>query len=69
MLSDTHRSDCSEELVLYGLLAVIGAIPVIIAIVERVAFTADASLGLLMVGAGLVGAIAHLWQARRPPER
>ena len=68
MPSDTHRNDCREELVLYGLLAVIGAIPVIIAIVERVPFSADASLGLLMVCAGLVGAIGHLWQARRTSE-
>ena len=54
----------SEELILYGLLVLVGAIPVVIALVRRETFGVDASLGLLMVCAGAIGAIAYAWRAR-----
>lgn len=44
-----------EGIVLYGMLAAIGAIPVIIALVEEVPFGFDATLGLIMLVAGLIG--------------
>ncbi|HEU4727001.1 MAG TPA: hypothetical protein VFT22_03910 [Kofleriaceae bacterium] len=53
----------SEEPVLYGLLVLIGAIPVVIALVRRETFGVDASLGLLMVCAGAIGAIVDAWRA------
>lgn len=50
------RSTCSpEEAVLYGLLVVIGLIPILIALVTEAKFGAEASIGMLMVGAGLLG--------------
>ena len=52
-----------EELILYGLLVVIGVIPVVIALVQRASFGVDATLGLLMVCAGAIGAIAYARRA------
>lgn len=52
-----------EELILYGLLVGIGAIPVVIALVQRATFGTDATLGLLMVCAGVLGAIVHARRA------
>jgi hypothetical protein len=51
--------------ILYGLLVVIGAIPVVIALVQRAAFGVDATLGLLMVCAGAIGAIAYARRTHR----
>ena len=48
-----------EELIFYGLLVVIGAIPVVIALVQRAALGVEATLGLLMIWAGAIGAIAY----------
>ena len=53
-----------DELVIYGLLALIGAIPVAIALARRAMFGFDATLGLLMVCAGLAGVVVHLGRAR-----
>jgi hypothetical protein len=53
-----------EELIIYGLLVVIGAIPVVISLVERTVFGVEATLGLLMVCAGILGAIAFAWRGR-----
>ena len=50
----------SEELVLYVLLVVIGAIPVIVALAQQESLGADATLGLLMTAGGLFGAVAWL---------
>lgn len=52
-----------EELILYGLLVVIGAIPVVIAIIDRAVFGADATLGLLLVCVGVVGLFVHVCRA------
>jgi hypothetical protein len=58
------RDPGSEELILYGLFVLIGAIPVAIALVQRAMFGVDATLGLLMVCAGAIGAIVHVRRAR-----
>ena len=55
----------SEELVLYALLFVIGAVPTIVAIVQGTSFGIDGTLGALMMAAGLFGAIGHLRRTRR----
>ena len=55
-----------EELILYGLLVGIGAIPVVIALVQRASFGVEATLGLLMVCAGAIGMIVY---ARRTYNR
>ncbi len=58
-----------EDLVLYGLLLVIGVIPVVITLVDRAAFGFDATLGLMMVVVGIVGIVFHVLRARwRPAE-
>jgi hypothetical protein len=62
MSADRPAPPHPEELILYGLLVVIGAIPVVIALVQRAAFGFDATLGLLMVCAGAIGAIAYAWR-------
>jgi hypothetical protein len=54
----------SDEPVLYGLLVLIGAIPVAIAVVQRAMFGIDATLGVLMVCAGTIGAVGHVRRAR-----
>jgi len=58
-----------EELIVYSLLIGIGAIPVVTAIVEHTALGVEATLGLIMVCAGLLGVFACLWRAfdRREP--
>jgi len=58
-----------EDLILYGLLLVIGIIPVMITLVERSAFGFDATLGLMMVVVAIVGLVFHVLRARwRPAE-
>ena len=53
------RSDRNgEELILYGLLVLIGMIPVMIALVRHATFGAEATIGLLMLCAGAIGIIA-----------
>ena len=55
----------TEELILYGVLAVIGAIPVMMAIAQHAVFGVDATLGLLMLIAGIGGVAYLLGLARR----
>jgi hypothetical protein len=57
-----------EELILYGLLVLIGAIPVAIALIQGAVFGVEATLGSLMLGAGALGAIRYVAQARRTTE-
>jgi hypothetical protein len=60
----THAAKhCPEELVLYALLVLIGAIPVIITVAQRTTFGVEATVGLLMVAAGLLGALGCAWRA------
>lgn len=54
-----------EELIIYGLLVVIGVIPGLIALVQRTVFGVEATLGLLMACAGVAGAIVYTWRTRR----
>jgi hypothetical protein len=48
----------AEELIIYGLLLVIGAIPVAVALLGRATLGVEATLGLLMISAGVSGAVA-----------
>ena len=67
--SEAPPKPCSEDLVLYGLLVVIGAIPVAVAVLQRASFGIDATLGGLMVGAGVIGTVAHARAVlRRTPD-
>jgi uncharacterized membrane protein len=67
MLANRTSKSHPEELVLYGLLVMIGAIPVAIAVVQRTAFGVEATCGLLMVVAGALGAIIYALRAHDPP--
>ena len=53
-----------EDLVLYALMIGIGIIPVSIAILTRVPFGFDATLGLMMVVVGALGLLYHRLRAR-----
>lgn len=55
-----HGADRGEEAVLYGLLVLIGLIPILIALATGAKFGAEPSIGILMVGSGLWG----LWRLR-----
>jgi len=48
-----------EDLVLHGLLVVIGAIPVTLALVHRAFFGVEPTLGVLMVLAGVLGVLGR----------
>jgi hypothetical protein len=52
-------------MIIYGLLVVIGAIPLVFALLARTGFGAEATLGLVMACAGGIGAIVSA--ARRRP--
>jgi hypothetical protein len=54
-----------EELLIYGLLVVVGAIPVAMTLAQHGAFGSEATLGILMLGAGTLGAIALWWRTFR----
>jgi hypothetical protein len=59
VFADRSSRRHSEELIFYGLLVAIGAIPVVIASADHAAFGVEATLGLLMLGAGVIGAIFY----------
>jgi len=52
----------SDDLLVYGLLVAIGIIPVATTLARGVSFGVEATVGLLMVCAGILGAIV-------PPSR
>jgi hypothetical protein len=54
-----------EELILYGLLVVIGAIPVVLTLASGGSFDVNATLGLLMICGGALGASAYAVRMRR----
>jgi hypothetical protein len=54
-----------EELLIYGLLVVVGAIPVAMTLAQHGAFGSEATLGILMLGAGTLGVIALWWRTSR----
>jgi hypothetical protein len=53
-----------EELILYGLLVVIGAIPVVLTLASGGSFDVNATLGLLMICGGALGATAYAFRIR-----
>lgn len=55
-----RRADSGEEALLYGLLVVIGLIPMLIALATGTRFGGEPSIGTMMVGGGLWG----LWRLR-----
>ena len=63
MRSDPGWKPCPEELILYGLLMLIGAIPVVIALAQQTAFGVEATIGIVMACAGLLGALDLAWRA------
>lgn len=50
----------SEELVLYRLLVVIGALPIVTALATKAVIGPESTMGLLMVAAGLIGWASNL---------
>jgi hypothetical protein len=66
---EQHPRPDREELVLYGLVAAIGTIPVVIALVAHEGFGLDATLGLLMMLIGLAGIVVQLARTRRSRSR
>ncbi len=58
MTSRANPAILREDLVLYALLVVIGALPVIGSLVDRVPFGAEATLGLVLLVLGLLGLTA-----------
>jgi hypothetical protein len=54
-----------EELILYGLLVAIGAIPVVLTLASGASFDVNATLGLLMICCGALGAIAYACRIRK----
>jgi hypothetical protein len=69
MRSDPRWKVYPEELIVYGLLVGVGAIPVVGAVIERATFGVEATIGLIMGCAGLLGVFAWLWRVlgRREP--
>jgi hypothetical protein len=63
-MSTRQPTTSSEERIIYGLLVVIGAIPVGVAIAQHAVLGADATLGLLMIAAGVVGWLIRSWGSR-----
>jgi hypothetical protein len=60
-----HNSSADREaLVLYGLLAFIGLIPVVVTIADATVFGFDATLGLFMLAIGAVGLTYELFRTR-----
>jgi hypothetical protein len=58
------RDKDDDELVLYLLIAGVGAIPVVLALSYREVFATEATIGLLMLAGSLVG-LATLRHVRR----
>ena len=58
-----------EELILYGLLVAIGAIPVVLSLASGASFDVNATLGLLMICFGALGASAYARRIRRSRTR
>ena len=51
-----------EELILYGLLVVIGAIPVVLTLASGGSFDVNATLGLLMICGGALGGCTYAFR-------
>ena len=65
MIAEPVERPSPEELILYGLLVAIGAIPVVLTLASGASFDVNATLGLLMICFGTLGAIAYTVRIRR----
>ena len=54
-----------EELIIYALLMITGAIPVINVLAAGGRFGVEPTIGALMIAAGVLGVIAYAWQTAR----
>jgi hypothetical protein len=54
-----------EELIIYALLVITGAIPVTNAIEDGARFGVEATIGAIMIAIGAIGIIVYAWQAAR----
>ena len=54
----------TEERIVYALLVVVGLIPVATALAQGTVFGVEATIGLLMVLAGVIGAVSDALRAR-----
>ena len=54
-----------EELIIYALLMITGAIPVTSALEAGGGFGVEATIGALMIGAGVLGVIGYAWTTAR----
>jgi hypothetical protein len=61
--SDSPATLDPEALIVYGLLIVVGAIPIATALDQRGGFGVEATVGLIMIVLGAVGALGCAWQA------
>jgi hypothetical protein len=52
-----------EELIIYALLMITGAIPVVDTLEAGTGFGVEATIGALMIGAGVLGVITYAWNA------
>jgi hypothetical protein len=52
-----------EELIIYALLMITGAIPVTNAVQDGCRFGVEATIGAIMIGAGGLGVITYAWAA------
>ena len=68
MRSERSSRWSPEELILYALLLAIGAIPVVITLDERARFGVEATVGLIMMCAGVLGALGYAARALQSPE-
>ena len=64
MIAEPTERPNPEELILYGLLIAIGAIPVVLALAGGTSFDVNATLGLLMICGGALGGIAYTCRNR-----
>jgi len=55
-----ERPRAGEELIVYAVLAAVGALPVAGALRDHAAFHAEATIGLVMLIAGVIGLLAAL---------
>lgn len=61
---NSHRPPV-EELIIYALLMITGAIPVTSAVQAGCRFGVEATIGAIMIGAGGLGVISYAWAAAR----
>jgi hypothetical protein len=69
MRAEPSSSWSPEEPILYALFVAIGAIPIAIALDERAAFGVEATVGLIMMCAGVLGALGYVVRVLHGPDR